>query len=140
MLQKALKKFCASDILECPALVNHYIDAHDKVLGVFVKVNPSHYAVFDVFTEDLQDLKIDPKTYSVNVVQILRSWLKLKNFRSVPIRVFCGDWALGKFLKVDAREYVKLEVDDDASEILQSELTVARYYIAGNIGNYMRLS
>jgi hypothetical protein len=125
-----------------PALASYYESAHMQVLGKKCFIRPEEYAMFETFMDDLRELNIGYRDYAQTVVKLLEKWLEKKKFYRVPINVFCGDWALSKFRSIENSEYVSVaDTDEDAkTEILQSELLVARAYVDGNLKDVCRMT
>lgn len=125
-----------------PALATYYESSHKQILGRKCYVRVEEYKMFETFMDDLRELNIGCRDYAYTIVTLLQQWLREKKFYRIPINVFCGDWALGKFQKVDKSKYVSVqEPDDDMKvEILQSELLVARTYIESNLNDVTRMS
>jgi hypothetical protein len=92
--------------------------------------------------DDLRELNIGYHDYAQTVVKLLEKWLEKKKFYRIPVSVFCGDWALTKFKNIENSEFVSVtDTDEDTkTEILQSELLVARAYIDGNLTNVWRMT
>jgi hypothetical protein len=137
MQDKSLKPVLQSK----PALACYYESAHKHILSKKCYVREKEFSTFEVFMDDLRDLDIGCRDYAYTVVTLLEKWLKDKKFYRIPIGVSCGDWALGKFQKVDKSSYVRItEPDEDLKvEILQSELLVARTYVASNLVDVCRM-
>jgi len=125
-----------------PALASHYESAHKQILSRKCFIRPGEYAVFETFMDDLRELNIGYRDYAQTVVKLLEKWLKEKKFYRIPINVFCGDWALKKFQTINKSDYVSVpDVDDDIkTEILQSELLVARKYVDSNLKEVCRMT
>ena len=124
-----------------PVLATYYEAAHKQVLGRRCFIRPSEYSMFEVFMDDLRELHIGYRDYAYGVVTILKEWLKEKKFYRIPVPVFCGDWALGKFRKVDNSQYVTVDEPDkdEKIEIFESELLVARTYVESNLSDVCRM-
>lgn len=116
-----------------PLLARYYIDIHKDIFGCKVFVHEKYYSKFRVMEDDLREIGATPLEYADIVIRMLKNWANVKGLNSVPIRVFCGDWALGKFKKVFESDIV--DISKDADTVLYSELLVARTYIEGNYSN-----
>ena len=125
-----------------PNLAVMYENAHRKILKASVWVPEKDFGDFLVMSDDLREFGISERDYSYGVVTLLKSWLKGKSYlHRIPTNVFCGTWALERFLKVHNSEYVKVEQEDKTAEILlHDELIFARYYISKNIHGVVRRS
>jgi hypothetical protein len=125
-----------------PALATYYENAHLHILGKKCYISAKEYPTFETFMDDLRDLNIGCRDYAYNVTTLLKGWVEKRKFYRIPVPVFCGDWALGKFQTVDKSEYVKIadEDEDTKTEILQSELLIARAYVDGNLKDVCRMS
>lgn len=124
-----------------PVLAVYYESAHKQVLDRKCFIRPKEYSLFEVFMDDLRELNIGYRDYAYGIVTILKEWLKEKKFYRIPVNVFCGDWALGKFRKVDNSQYVTVDEPDkdEKIEIFESELLVARTYIESNLSDVCRM-
>ena len=130
MAVKASREYLSTDVR--PSLVRYYEEAHRELLGKRIFIHPSKFPIFLTFSDDLRELGATNREYAFTVVKILKTWLKEKKLACVPINVFCGDWALGRFLKVFESESVEIKEEDPMEALLQSELMVARYYVSKN--------
>jgi hypothetical protein len=93
-----------------------------------------------VLSDDLRDLEIPEIDYAYGIITLLESWRKKRNFRCIPINVFCGEWAFGRFLKIYEQEYAKIHSLEGNEIILQNELLFAKCYISKNINGVVRKS
>jgi hypothetical protein len=116
-----------------PNLAVLFEKAQYEILCVRFYIVSSKWSIFSVFADDLREKQIDEKSYTYTIVQLLKSWLVTKKFKSIPINVFCGDWALNRYLKVCNSETVTIHKDDNSDELLYSEMMVAKYYISKNL-------
>jgi len=125
-----------------PALASYYESAHMQILGKKCFIRPEEYPIFETFMDDLRELNIGYRDYAQSIVKLLERWLISKKFYRIPINVFCGDWALSKFRSIENSDYVSItDVDEDIkTEILQSELLIARAYIEGNLEDVCRMT
>jgi hypothetical protein len=125
-----------------PVLATYYESAHKKILNRKCYIVERDYAIFETFMDDLRDLNIGYRDYAYGIVTLLKGWVEKKKLYRIPIPVFCGDWALGKYKVVDNSQYVKVadKEEDLHIEILQSELLVARAYIDANLKDVCRMN
>jgi hypothetical protein len=116
-------------------LVDHYINAHRNILNKPVFVNKKLFGKFSVFEDDLREMRINTREYAYTVIKMLKSWMLEKHLNIIPINVFCGDWALAKYVKVKESESVVINTneEDHFTAMLYSELLVARTYISDAI-------
>lgn len=121
-------------------LVVHYKNANHQVFVKTPYVPKKQYGKFLVLEDDLRELGIPPRDYAYTVVIMLKKWVMDHGMDTLPIKVFCGEWAMKKFLKVYESESVVI-VDDDKDRLLYTELLIARAYIYANgkNGNVVRL-
>ena len=128
-------------LINKPALAAYYESAHKQVLNRTCYIRKNEYPMFETFSDDLRELNIGCRDYAYAVVKLLQSWLQEKKFYRIPVNVFCGDWALNKFKKIDDSQYVRItEPEEDKTvEIVQSELLVARAYIEYNLKDVYRM-
>ena len=119
-------RWSSSDV---PALLLCYADAHERVFGKRPFVHEKYYGRFSVFEDDLREMGYSYREYAYTVVRILKKWADSKGLKSIPVNVFTGDWALGKFKRIAGSKYVDISNIDVDDEIYWSEMTVARSYI-----------
>ena len=127
-----LRKDLPQSSLTRPMLVDHYINAHRNILNKPVFVNKKLFGKFGVFEDDLRDMHINTREYAYTVIKMLKSWMVDKHLNIIPINVFCGDWALAKYVKVKESESVVINTkeEDSFTVMLYSELLVARTYVS----------
>jgi len=125
-----------------PSLAILYERANRKVFNTHYYVVKSEYKRFIDFSLKLRNLGIPERDYAFGIVTLLKSWAKAKKFGNVPVNVFCGEWALGRYTKIHNQEYVKaVDTMDDEQIVLQGELIVAKYYINTlNSGDFTKFS
>ena len=126
------RRYCA-DI----SIASCYMDAHKKVFGSRPFVHERWYGLLLALEDDLRDANIPCSEYAMVVTKTLYKWAVEKGFNSIPVRVFCGNWAMGKFMKVMKSSTVRIDtVDDDLyTRLFNSELLIAREYINRNLGD-----
>jgi len=117
-------------------VASHFVSAHKKVFGTVPFVHVKYRGLFLALEDDLRDGDIPCREYAYTVVRTLHRWAVGKGFNSVPVRVFCGNWAMKKFMKSWKSKTVKIDTveDDQYTRLLGSELFIAREYIARNLG------
>lgn len=125
-----------------PALVNCYVDAINKVFGTPIRVAKKNWFKFAVFEDDLREKGITAKEYSFTTIKMLEKWARDHHMSYLPIRIFLGDWALSKFMKLWNSVSVEMMPDEQINEesLLHSELLVARLYIEESRTKFVRLS
>lgn len=124
---------------DMPILTRYYIGAHRDVLGVHVRVSKNKYGTFLVFDDELRIRGIGAHEYAYTVVKLLKKWLVKKKLRSVPVDVFVGEWALGKYVRVAGSDYVYIALDDVDNDVYYSERAVAEIYISERGATPIRL-
>lgn len=124
-----------------PQLVLHYQNSMKEFYGVRPQIGKKYWDRFNVVESNLRKLGVSSKDYARTVAKMLRYWVDSRDgFKFIPVNVFLGQWAFGKFKVVHEMDYVELQ-DDEEDELLHSELLIARYYIQSNIdGDYKRMS
>lgn len=122
-----------------PQLAILYSFAHKRFFGRKYFVREEQYPQFEVMEKRLRDAGIPAKEYTYTVISMLKKWAQDKGMRSVPINVFCGEWAMGKFLKVWESKTIEAEPVKDEDVILHTELMVARMYIHRSRRGFVRL-
>jgi hypothetical protein len=136
-LHQKLKKVTT----DVPELVGYYKSATRKVFGVTVDVRHGRYEDFRKCERKLKSLGISFRDYSYGVTTLLQSWVVNKKLRQLPTNVFLGKWALEKYTTIKDSEFVDFHYDEsDVSELLQTELMVARYYIETASKGFVRFS
>lgn len=138
MLQKDLKQSSLDNSM--PALAHMYKSAMRQIYGVDVYVMRRDYPRFAVFEDDLREEAIPIKEYAYTVGTILRKWCKFHKFKYIPVKVFTGDWALSRFMKVWQSETVTVGKPTNDDALLYSELLVGRMYVVTLLTRYVRLS
>lgn len=121
-----------------PSLAVFYESSQQDVMGVDTYVHKKYYPKFSVFEDDLRDLSVSYRDYAYVVTKMLRDWAKDHKFKTVPINVFLGNWALEGYLKVRDSRQVKIRVDDDGG-VLDSEVIVGRKFIQDSLVRFVRL-
>lgn len=119
-----------SNYCKVPYLVMCYTTYHKDIYNAKVYVHEKHYGIFRIVEDDLRELGATPVEYTKTVLNMLKNWAHDKGLKSVPIRVFCGDWAFNKFKKVYKSDTIDIS-NNGVDGILHSELLVARAYING---------
>jgi hypothetical protein len=120
-----------------PQLVSFYISATKKVFGHGIRVSERNYSMFRVLEDDLRDIGADSREYAYTVMTMLKTWAKEHNMNFVPVKVFCGEFAYKKFLKVWKSETVVIE-DSDDFKLLYAERMVAEAFITDNMAGANR--
>lgn len=120
-----------SSYVPIPILASYYLSAHREVFGS-AYVTKKEYALFLVFEDELRGLEVPCGKYAHTVVRILKKWTISRGMKRIPVNVFCGDWALKRFLVIAERKYVDISNDDEAVAIYHSEMMVAKKYIDRN--------
>lgn len=121
---------------EEPQLARAYRNEMAAVYNCHVHVSKDSYAQFRVFEDELKSRGYSATDYATTVAKFLMRWVMDRKLRCVPKRVFLGDWALGKYVRVSKREYVDISnTDDDRDTLVLDELTVARVYVHRNVEN-----
>lgn len=141
MDKKDLKSKLRNDSsISLPPLVRHYKDAIKEVYGEKTRViiHAGEYGKFEEKQKELRDLGVPLRDYAYGVVVLLEYWVRKKGFEFLPVNVFLGDWVLSKFRKVYESEFVDFHYGDDSSELLYTELRVARYYIESSLDEVVR--
>lgn len=123
-----------------PALARYYISATKKTYGVLPIIKFNKWPIFQVFEDDLRELHVPLSDYAYSTTEMLKKWVYDHKLSHLPIRVFTGDWALNKFLKVWKSESVEIVTTSNDDELLHSELMVAKLYLAESTRGYVRLS
>lgn len=117
-----------------PDLACYYLDAIEEVFGTKCYVSKNDYATFLVLEDDLRDLGIKRHDYAYTVVRMLRRWALFHKMKFVPIRTFCGDWALRRYNKIFNSATVTI-MDHKAGELLNCELLVARMWLQHKVNH-----
>ena len=120
-----------------PQLARYYESACEEVFGSTVEVKEFQYKKFRVAEKELIGMSIYPKDYAFGISRHLKSWVEGKNWRTLPLNVFCGPWAI----KLYSTEIAPIKFHETSTEevdkgsLLHDELLVARYYIdsSGNM-------
>jgi hypothetical protein len=126
-----------------PQLYTLYANAHKKIFGKPVHLPKKSWSLFAVFEDDLRNAGYDSKDYAYTIVKSLQKWAKDKNLGFIPASVFCGKWALERYVKIHESESVKIQTveEDSFAILLYSELLAARSYIADRLsGKDVRFS
>lgn len=126
-----------------PPLVSDFQDAVEELYDVRIyKVSEKHYDRFSKFEQKLRKHDYDFRDYAFTTCKFLRSWCRKKNFKVPPINVFLGDWAFGKYEKVEKTSFVTIDRETaDQQSIIHSEYLVAKYYIDNHCeGNPIKFS
>lgn len=114
-------------------LARYYKQAHSEMLGIVPHLSERHMSMFLTLEDDLRDLAISSRDYAYTVTRLLRGWLHDKRLRFIPVHVFCGKWAFGKFMKVYHSDQVQVTYDDTPDILLYSEILVAKEFIKRNL-------
>jgi len=105
------------------------------VYGERPYVHSNQYGRFLVFEDELRERGYSQWEYAHTIVRILKKWADKKGFRTIPVNVFTGDWALRRFQVVAGSEYVCIAGKDLKEELYWNELTVATTYVVDNISD-----
>lgn len=135
MLQSSLK---LSSFEVAPQLALFYRSSHQRLLRVSVYVPADSYSLFECFEDDLRRIAVKPRDYSDTVVLLLEGWLKEHRLKAIPIKTFCGQWALKQYKAVRDSQTVEITFGG-MDALIYTEMLVARKYIEDNrAGNRMR--
>jgi len=115
-----------------PQAVFHYQTATKKIYGKNVWVPTLEFPRFRVLEDDLREIGASSKDYAYTVLEVLRAWTEEHHMDHVPTRMFCGKFAMKKFLKVWKSETVSIE-DTSADELKHDERLVAELYLSGRL-------
>jgi hypothetical protein len=102
------------------------------VYGAQVYVHNKNFPLFRTLEDDLRFMRVGPRQYAYGVANALKTWVRNKKMSHVPMKVFCGDWAMTRYLKVSGYMYVdvsKIHEDDSDAIVFHDELLFARYYV-----------
>lgn len=116
-----------------PSLVLSYRRANKKAFGKSPFVGEKHWSRFLVLEDDLRDLYISNEEYAYTTVFALKGWVISKNLKYLPAPVFCGVWAMSKFMKIYRSKTVSMRQNDEAEALLYGEITVGRYFLVKNL-------
>jgi DNA-directed RNA polymerase subunit N (RpoN/RPB10) len=119
-----------------PQLARDYVDTTNILFGLRVFVAKKDYALFRVMSDDLRDKHIDELDYTTTVLPLLKGWAKFRGLSYVPVKVFCGNYALNKFVtyrKKFPSSIMSTVAEDVDNEVLYSELSVARYCVVNGL-------
>lgn len=123
-------------------LARLYQEVIHKVYGVSTFIPKKHISKFLVMEDDLRFEGIGLLDYTNTVAKALKGWATKHNLKYIPINVFCGDWALKVYKRIDRSKSVELSTptEDLEQELIHNELLVARAYIECNLVECKRLS
>lgn len=122
-----------------PDLLYDYRDANREVFGFAPHVGIKSYPRFEVMEMDLDELGIDKQDFAETVICSYAVWAKKYKAKCVPIRMFCADSALRRYMRVSEYQTVELRPSHD-EEILYTELLVQRSYLWENLsGSAIRM-
>jgi hypothetical protein len=107
----------------------HYQRAQSEVFGVTVYVSSKLWPKFSDLEASLMHQGISSREYAFTVTRILKRWAIGRELPHIPSHIFLSPWAMKRFMKVHGSQSVEI-IDTNDVELLQSELTVARQYIA----------
>jgi hypothetical protein len=130
-LRQVLSKVISGSM---PDLAYYYLNAIEEVFGTRCHIGKNDYATFLVLQDDLHDLGIKNRDYAYTVVRMLRQWALYHKMKFVPMRTFCGDWALRRYNKVFNSATVTI-MDHRAGELLNCELLVARMWLQHKVNH-----
>ena len=125
-----ISKYCSGTSV--PQIVLHYQHAMRDVYGVYIRVHEKNFPLFRVLEDDLRFLHIGPRKFAYGVANSLKQWVGNKGMTHVPMKVFCGEWAMTKHLKASGYMYVdisKLHEEGDDAVLFYDEMSFARFYI-----------
>lgn len=90
------------------------------------------YNKFAMLERKLNKEGFSSRDYCYDVVRLLYGWARAKDFKFIPVPIFCSDFAMNVFRRVHERRYVRtISADEDfQAMVMYGELLVARYSIA----------
>lgn len=109
-------------------LINEYCEATKRLYGVTVRVSAKDANRFLQLEKELISNDILPRHYAGRLLKHLRSWVRYRKLKCVPVNVFLGDWALSLYLKeLDEKSQRIALTDEDRMVMVQEAYRILVY-------------
>ena len=100
-----------------------------EIYGVYIKVKSSQYVKFVELDRKLIAAGIFPEEYTERVLRHLKSWVKNKGWKCLPVNVFLGDWAYNLYI-TDIGDKVYYDITDKREQEQILVVEDVRYLMA----------
>ena len=113
-----------------PQLARHYEAASKSIHQSKVYVPVAQWAKFYDREDELTEAGVFPRDYAYRLLEHTAYWIKRKGWRTMPVNMFLGDWALNEYTtKLGNRPFDYITDKEESKRMVEASQHLLMEYI-----------